>query len=339
MRPAGFRRRIRLGPGGEFDLIRAFLDDDEDLPAEVLVGPGDDCAVLAGGRIAVSCDLALEGVHFRREWLAPSEIGYRCAAAALSDIAAVAAVPIALLVSFGLAAEDVTSGVARDLQRGMDEAAKRVGAAVVGGDLTRSPGPLVVDVVALGRAEAPILRDGARVGDEVWVTGALGGAAAAVRMLESGRTPEARLRAFYARPVPRVGEALWLAEHGLLHSLIDLSDGLAADAGHLAAASGLGIVIEGACVPVDQGARGQAGDDFEALEAALSGGDDYELCFTAAPGAVQELAEAFQTRFSVTLSRVGRVVEGHGLFIDQGDGEARPLRLGGYDHFRPDGRG
>lgn len=332
-RQGRFRRRIRLGPGAEFDLIRSFLADDEDLPAEVVVGPGDDCAVVEGGLLALTCDLAVEGIHFRREWLAPVEIGYRSAAAALSDLAAVAAVPVAVLVSCALPLEDVRGTVAGDLQRGVEEAARRVGAAVVGGDLSRSPGALVLDVVAVGRAQDPILRDGGRAGDELWVTGGLGAAGAAVRVLRRGDSLKPDLRGAYARPVSRVGEALWLAERGVLHALVDISDGLAADAAHVASASGVGIVLESGRVPVDPRARLVAGDDREALDLALSGGEDYELCFAALPGAVEELRESFETRFAVPLTRVGRVVEGQGIYLDRGDGEPEPLRGAGYDHF------
>jgi thiamine-monophosphate kinase len=336
IRTTGFRRRIRLGPGTEFDLIGSLLGAD-DLPPEVVVGPGDDCAVLEGGRWAVSCDLSLEGVHFRRDWLSIREIGYRAAAAALSDLAAVAAAPVASLVSYGLTPEDVESDAARELHRGVEEACGQVGAVVVGGDLSSSPTVLVVDVVVLGRADAPVLRDGARVGDDVWVTGGLGGAGAALRVLLQGSLPEPALRSAYAHPVPRVREAIWLAERESLHALIDLSDGLGADAGHVAAASGVGIVLEAVRLPVAPRALRVAAGERVALELALSAGDDYELCMAAAPGALEELRDDFESTFSLPLTRVGRVVEGRGVYLDSGDGEPEPLHDAGYDHIA--GRG
>jgi thiamine-monophosphate kinase len=331
-RATGFRRRVRLGPGTEFDLIGSFLDGGGDLPPEVVVGPGDDCAVLEGGRWAVSCDLSLEGVHFRRDWLTLREIGYRAAAVALSDLAAVAATPVATLVSYGLTSDDLGADAARELHHGVEEACGEVGAVVVGGDLTRSPTILVVDVVVLGRADAPVLRDGARVGDEVWVTGGLGAAGAALRVLLHGNAPEPALRAAYAHPSPRVREALWLAERESLHALIDLSDGLGADAGHLAAASGVGIVLEAARLPVAPGTARVAGGERDAVELALSAGDDYELCMAAAPGALEELRDEFGSTFSLPLTLVGRVVEGRGVYLDSGDGEPVPLHDAGYDH-------
>lgn len=327
-RATGFRRRVRLGSGAEFDLINSLIERDGDLPPEVLVGPGDDAAVIEGGRLVLSCDLAVEGVHFRRDWLSPHEIGYRAAAAALSDLAAMAATPVAALVSYGLTVEDMVKGVVYELQKGVGEACRGVGAAVVGGDLSRSAS-LVLDVVVVGRAEAPLLRDGARVGDEVWVTGHLGRSGTALERLLRNGAEDQVARNVYARIEPRVREALWLAERADLHALIDLSDGLGADAGHLAAASSVGIVLEAARVPVDpeivEGGR-------EALERALASGDDYELCLVAPPAAVEGLASEFEDHFSLPLTRVGRVVEGQGVYLDDGDGEPVPLHGSGYDH-------
>ena len=175
---------MALGPGGEFDLIRRFLAGGEGGSSHVVVGPGDDAAVLEGGWV-VSTDLSMEDVHFRRAWLRDEEVGYRAAAAALSDLAAMAATPVGLLVSMAF-----PRGGRWDLesvQAGVRKAAALVGASVIGGDLSRSPGPLVLDVTVVGRARSPVLRAGAAPGDEVWVTGALGASAAAVPSLRRPR--------------------------------------------------------------------------------------------------------------------------------------------------------
>lgn len=333
----GFRRRVRLGAGSEFDLIRSFTEGTADLPPEVLVGPGDDCGVVGDGRFALTCDLAVEGVHFRRDWLAAEEIGRRACAAALSDLAAVAATPVAVLVSCAATVEDVDSGMVGAVQRGVADEAGGLGAAVMGGDLSRSPGPLMLDIVAVGRVDRPVLRDGARPGDELWVTGRLGAAGAVLRVLLDGGTPDPEARAAWARPTARVDEARWLAGQGTLHALIDLSDGLAGDAGHVAAASGVGIVLEADRVPVAPAARDVGSGGAEALALALSAGDDYELCLAAAPGVVDGLRDRFEERFSVELTRVGRVVEGQGVYLDRGDGEPEPLRAAGFSHFTPGG--
>jgi thiamine-monophosphate kinase len=333
--------RIRLGPGGEFDLIRRLLAQDaairERIGGEapgleaVLVGTGDDCTVVHGAGIAVSVDLSIEDVHFRRPWIEPEEIGWRATAASLSDLAAVAARPLGVLVSLALPPTD------RDGERvmaGVSEAAARHGALLLGGDVARSPGPLVIDVAAIGQTGAPVLRSGARPGDEIWVTGRLGAAAAAVRTWEAGGMAEPAARAAFARPHARIPEARWLAERGALHALIDLSDGLAGDAGHLASASGVRILLELDHVPVHEAALRATGTRREALALALGGGEDYELCFAAPGGAGAALAGEFRMRFGLELTRVGTAAEGEGIFGREGGGEPRPLALRGFSHFQ-----
>lgn len=321
-------RTITLGPGGEFDLIRRFLASDPEPGGSVLVGPGDDAAVLVGGWV-LSADLSVEDVHFHRGWITDEEVGYRAAAAALSDLAAMAAEPVGLLVSMAL---PPGGGVdAEAVQRGVRAAAGAVGAAVLGGDLSRSPGPLFLDVTVVGRAHTPVLRAGARPGDEVWVTGALGGAGAAVALWNSGREPEAGLRAAFARPVPRTAAALELVRAGVARAMVDLSDGLAGDAGHLAAAGGVRVVLETERIPLHPGVVG-ALPPSAALEAALRGGEDYELCFVAPPGAVEADA-GLAARTGVRLTRVGRVEEGEGLWLETGGGPPLPVGRGGHDHM------
>ncbi len=317
-------RTVAMAPGGEFDLIRRFLAEEGELPADVRVGPGDDAAVLHRGTV-LSSDLSVEDVHFRRDWITDVEIGYRAAAAALSDLAAMAAEPVGLLVSVA-----APRGGAVDLEAvhsGVRAAASDVGAAVLGGDLSRSPGPLVLDVTVVGCTDWPVLRSGARPGDEVWVTGTLGAAAAAVRVWEGGQQPGPDLREAFARPTPRIAEARCLAEREVPHALIDVSDGLAGDAGHLAAASDVRIVLEAARIPVAEAAATNA---EEGLEFALHGGEDYELCFTTSPDRVD--AQDFVDRFGLRVTRVGRVEEGAGVWLER-DGGVERLERGGYDHL------
>ena len=321
-----------LGPGPEFDLIRRFLAGSAPAAhgrADVRVGPGDDCAVIAGNGIAVTVDMAVEDVHFRRAWLALDEIGWRAAAASLSDLAAMAARPIGVLASVALTDRD--AGEAGEaLVRGIAEAAAASGAALIGGDLVRSSGPLVVDIVALGEAPDPVLRGGARPGDELWVTGRLGGAAAAVAAWTRGEEPGEEARRAFARPEPRVTEALWLAERHVPSAMLDLSDGIAGDAGHLAAASGARVRIEAAALPVARGAESEA--DPVALAAA--GGEDYELCFSAAPGVTESVREAFESKFGIPLTRVGRIEDGEGVVVVDAKGRSMDLRA--FQHWRKD---
>jgi len=180
-----------------------------------------------------------------------------------------------------------------------------------------------------------VLRTGALAGDALWVTGALGGAAAAVTAWRKGEAPPPAAREAFACPRARTGEALWLHERGVLHAMLDLSDGLAGDAAHLAAASGVGIVLDLERVPVAAAALDVVGSSEAALDLALSGGEDYELCFAAAPGVIEALAAEFQDRFGVALTRVGEVTApaGAALSARAADGSVRPLGRTGYRHF------
>lgn len=318
-------RRVHLGPGDEFDLIRRFIAGEVDHSPDILVGPGDDAAVLRGGWV-LSTDISVEDVHFRRAWIRDDEIGFRAAAAALSDLAAMAATPVGVLVS--MACPRGGSVDAERVQAGVREAAALVGASVIGGDVSRSPGPLILDVTVVGRTDAPVLRSGAVAGDEVWVTGFLGASAAAVRAWEEGTQPAPPLREAFARPTPRTDVAGALALAGVLHALVDISDGLAGDAGHLAAAGGVAVVLEIARIPVAEAARDALGESA-AMELALHGGEDYELCFAAPPGVV---SAALVRATGVLLTRVGRVEVGEGVWLEGVDGVRTRSARGGFDH-------
>lgn len=325
---------LPLAPGPEFDLIRRFLPQPVragDRP-DVLVGPGDDCAVVCGSGIALSTDMSVEDVHFRRDWLSAREIGFRAAAAALSDLAAVAARPVGVLCSLATGPEDATR-MAAEVMHGVRDAADRAGAVLLGGDLARSPGPVVVDVTVVGECPRPVLRSGAHAGHEVWVTGELGGSAAYVAARRAGEEGDPEARERFAHPRPRVREALWLAERNLPTAMIDLSDGLAGDAAHLSAASSVAVLLIPELIPVHPAARRRAESDEEALRMALSGGEDYELCFTAPVGAVTPHLREFETTFGVPLTSVGRLGGGDGVWWVDAEGHRRPLEMRGYRHF------
>lgn len=328
---------IRLGPGGEFDVIRDILSGDEAAEPALRVGPGDDAAVLARCARVLSTDLSVEGIHFRREWLRPEEIGYRATMAALSDLAAMGADPLAVLVSLAAPPEDAASGYLADVGRGTRDAAREVGAALAGGDVTRSPGPLVVDVVVVGETDAPVLRSGAAPGDEVWVTGTLGGAAAAVRLLEAGSPLPSGLRQRFARPRPRFAAMREIRGAVPVTAGMDVSDGILQDAGHLAASSGVRITLSAHLIPVDPGVEHLLQEE-DALQVALSGGEDYELLLTLRPGLAQR-ASAISARLGIPLTRVGVVEEGSGVgIVDPAGHPVLPGRTG-FDHFPGGGPG
>jgi thiamine-monophosphate kinase len=321
---------MNLGPGKEFDRIRAIFDRLAKLLPEN-APLGDDCALVPFGDVtlALSIDASLEGVHFRTDWLDFTEIGFRAAAAALSDLAAEGALPIGMLVSLGVPATQNGKKVdpAVEIMEGVAAIAGNVGAQILGGDMTRSD-KYTVDICVIGRAERPVRRSGAREGDALWVTGYLGGAGLALERMRAGegRKMPKLLRNRYAYPEPRLEAGRWLAQYGAT-AMIDISDGLAADAQHLAAASEVGIEINLEQIP--------CWDDVEAI-AAVASGEEFELLLTMPPGFGDANASAFRAETGVHLSRIGTCQRGGGgrrggvRLLDHN----KPLPLpAGYDHF------
>lgn len=332
----------RPGPAlGEFELIERLRSLVPGAGAGVVRGIGDDTAVLRpGATVLATCDVQVEGVHFTRELCTPADVGWRALAVNLSDIAAMGGIPKHALVSLLLPASAGSAAV-EDLYRGMAEIARLHGVAVVGGNVSFTPGPLVVDVTLLGEAEHPVLRRGARPGDGVWMTGSAGKSAAGRFLLEHGDvdvTERGTLEAAYRRPVPRVaaGQVLGaLARSGLVTAMIDTSDGTASDLLHLAEASQVGARLDAALVPVPRGladAARAAGLSSDAWT--LGGGEDYELLFTAAKEFAGRAAEVAAAA-GVALARIGEVLperDGRVLVTSAG---AVPLRPAGWDHLAP----
>ena len=306
---------IALGPGKEFDIVRSLLAEWGKSAERI----GDDAAVLEvpnGEKLVVSTDTSLEGVHFRRDWLNHFEIGYRATAASLSDLAAMAARPLGLMIALTLPEADRSE--ARAIATGIREGASAVLCPIVGGDLS-SGKVLSLTITALGSVARPISRAGAKRGQRVYVTGHLGGPAAALRAWNAGAEPSERDRARFAHPIPRIDAAIGLAERGAT-SAIDVSDGLIADIGHLAAASKVCIEVDLAHIPRLNG--------VSPLEAASSG-EEYEIVVTAPQIDVAQ----FSSEFGLDLTEIGRVVAGSSgvQLLNDGQRVTAPL---GFDHFR-----
>jgi thiamine-monophosphate kinase len=322
----------------EFELIEKLRAA---LPASggsVRLGSGDDAAITEPrGRTATSVDAIVEGVHFTRPAYSPEAIGHKALAAALSDLAAMGAEAGEAYVVLGLPAdegEEVTLGIAE----GIGRLARATGTVVAGGDITRSP-VLSVTVTVVGH-EAPeiwlVSRAGARAGDVVAVTGELGGAAAALALLDGTAAAEppsrAALLARQFAPDPRLAAGRALADAGAT-AMIDVSDGLGADAGHLAEASRGGIEIDMRAVPIQAGVTEVAGSAGAAHELAAGGGEDYELLAALPPASFEPAREAVE-RCGTNLTAIGIVTAGEGVVIRDGDKKIDPT---GFDHRRAAG--
>lgn len=298
---------------GEFGLIER-LRAKTKTAAPVVVGIGDDAAVLRvrpGWDQLLTTDMLVEGRHFRLKDATLEEIGWKAMAVNLSDIAAMGGLPKAAVVAVGLP-KRFSVRQAESLFRGLSKAARRFGTGIAGGD-TNASNKLVIAVTLLGEVERgrAVLRSGARVGDEVWVTGRLGGSLASRHHL---------------RFTPRVREARWLIENFKVHAMMDLSDGLASDLRRMAQESGVGFRIDGQAVP-----RAVYPKSPVSLKAALSDGEDFELLFTMPARESQKLR---RSRRPVLMTPIGTVTHrGRGIRLAFA-GKERPLEEKGYDHFK-----
>lgn len=315
----------------EFDLIARYFA--RPTPQAVL-GPGDDCALLApspGMELAITTDMLVAGVHFLPD-TDPCQLGWKTLAVNVSDLAAMGARPRWALLAGSLPAAD--EGWIGAFAEGLFACAKRYGVDLIGGDTTR--GPLNLCITALGEVPAgrALRRDGAQIGDDLWVSGQPGLAALGLAHLQ-GKTQlteplAARCIAALQRPLPRVELGLALQTRGLAHAMIDVSDGLLADLGHILERSGLAAEVFGTQLPyLPAGA-----DPVLARQSQLSGGDDYELVFAAPTARRLELA-ALAAELDLPLWRFGRTVAGTAgaLSLLDENGQPLPIDRKGFDHF------
>lgn len=299
----------------EFDYIR-WLRERTPTHPRVLVGPGDDCAVLRPSKapLLVKTDMLLENAHFILEQAGPRRVGRKAMAVNLSDIAAMGGTPVAAVVSVGLR-RGGSQQLAEELYLGMREIADQFDTAIVGGDTNTWDGGLVVSVALLGDAgpQGPILRAGAKPGDWLLVTGPLGGSVLGKHLDFT----------------PRIAEALELQRHATIHAMLDISDGLAADVNHICEESGCGAVLAAERIPIADAAQ-TMNDGRAPLEHALGDGEDFELVFAVAPDDGRRLLET-QPVSGITLAWIGECLPAPGLFLDE-NGQRRPLAPLGYVH-------
>lgn len=314
----------------EFDLIARFFT--RPAPGAVL-GVGDDAALMrvsSGMELTVSSDMLVAGRHFLPD-ADPYQLGHKALAVNLSDLAAMGASP--RWATLSLALPEADEAWLAPFSQGFFELAQRHGVDLVGGDTTRGPLNLCITIlgeVPMGQA---LRRDGAQAGDDVWVSGSLGGAALGLRHLlgETRLTVEEQASCLERLHTPQPRLELGQALLGLAHGAIDISDGFMADLGHILARSGTGAEIHMEQLPAHPAVAARMASPL-AQQCLLAGGDDYELCFTAAPGRAQAILAA-GARSGVSVARVGRITQDSGLRIIRADGQAVARELRGYDHF------
>jgi len=326
---------------GEFRLIERLLAKLATAGEGVMVGPGDDTAVVRVGDTTAlaTTDMLLEGVHFEIGLSTPADVGWKALAVNLSDVAAMGGVPRFALVSLGAPAATPAETL-EQLYGGLDECARESGVAVVGGD-TVGADCLIVSVAVIGEpgVSGIVTRGGARPGDVVCVTGAVGGAAAGLVLLRSAANDERAasvldrfpaLARAHRRPTPRVREGMAVAASGAT-AMIDVSDGLGRDVGHICESSGVGVRLDGRSIPGADGlADAAVWAGVDPIDLAIGGGDDYELAFTIAAHRFDALVRALAP---TKVTRIGEIVADLEALIDRGDGTVQPLSALGWDHF------
>jgi thiamine-monophosphate kinase len=317
-------------------------------PSWVLVGPGDDAAVIRPERGALdvlTTDAQVEGIHFDPRFVPPDAIGHRALAVNISDLAAMGAAPRAALLSLVLP-DQLEVAVVDGIVDGLLRVAERHRVAIIGGNITRSPrlgseqapGPLMIDVTAIGSVKPRriLTRSGARPGDEVFVTGTIGGAAVGLQSLRTranSNDPNDSNEQKYLRPEPRVRAGLLLGRNRAASACIDLSDGLADGLGQIAAASGVGIIVDETAIPLADGvSEFYESRGTDPLCAALAGGDDYELLFTARPAWRGRLKAVLSQAGDLPITKIGVVTSDTRLIVRSTAGD-RDLPAG-FEHFR-----
>jgi thiamine-monophosphate kinase len=317
---------------GEFGLIERLRE------MEIVRGIGDDCAVMSppdGFDLVMTADALIENVHFKHEWTDWGRLGWKSIAVNLSDIAAMAAAPAGFLITLGLRSDTTVE----DVVEFYDGASGLLGlyrSPIVGGDIV-SAEHTSISVTAFGYVERgkAVTRSGAKPGDDLWVTNTLGDAEAGLRLLQAGQAKACP--AFYSRhtrPVPWLPTSWLVAQAGIAHAMIDVSDGLAGDLGHICEESGVGAVIEETALPTaPELAQLAPVMGWDPLDLALHGGEDYQLLIAAEPGHERLMAAIQEEVSPPTLTRIGHIVEGSGITLVRRDGSSIALKPRAFQHF------
>jgi thiamine-monophosphate kinase len=305
----------------------------------LITGIGDDCAVLRvppGHELLVTTDFTIEKVHFRRDWHPPELVGRRCLTRGLSDIAAMGGEPRAAFLSLAVASDVPQQWIDRFL-KGLLDLAEEFKVPLAGGDTAQSAGGIQADIVVVGSVPKgkAILRSGAKAGERIYVTGELGGSAAALSQLaksKRGCIEYSRQIAQKSGPQPRLAVGQWLCQKGMASAMIDLSDGLSTDLEHICEESHVGAEIDAEAIPranfgLKFGSKLGLGKERVALDFALHGGDDYELLFTSSTPIPPQIA-------GVRVTRIGRTTRSQGMRLIGADGKVRRLKAEGWEHFK-----
>ena len=324
-------KKSKLTSLGEFGLIRR-IQQQAGTAEHLILGIGDDCAIqrqVSDQDLLTSTDLLIEGVHFDLRWTSLEELGRKSVAVNLSDIAAMGGTPQSLFLAVACPAQ-ISCDQLQQFTAGFLSEAKKYSVVLAGGDTCRSAGPLMISVTVQGVAAKgrAILRSGAAPGDVIYVSGSLGDSALALQLLKQGESPPPQLAFRHHTPQARVALGQQLAEQQLASGMLDISDGLLADLGHIVEDSAVGADIELSKVPLSDAFRSALEIDPQLIDLALTGGEDYELLFTSKE---QDLQERPELKPAVT--RIGVITVERGIKCRRPDAGLYQCSRGGFDHF------
>lgn len=331
---------MKLSEIGEFGFIERFAHRFEDLLGPNAMGIGDDCAILPAGDhdLVITTDMLVEDIHFIREKMSALDLGHKALAVNLSDVAAMGARPTGSFLSIAIPS-DVPVEYLDELMEGYHELSAQHQLPLMGGDTTRSPQKLVLNISVIGtiaKGQAR-LRSGAQVGDHLVVTSTLGDSAAGLQVLLNdwqGKADSDWLLQRHLRPQAHVAQGQWLAQHKSVHAMMDVSDGIASDLQHILKASKKGAHIDLDQLPLSPQLQAfSRARKMDAHELATSGGEDYCLLLTVAGGQLPKLREAYKKEFGEDLYPIGHITEAGGLQWQQAGKLLKQAPRGGFNHF------
>jgi len=333
---------LKITEIGEFGLIESIRKDCVTPREGVVMGIGDDCAVYQSspGRVLLlTTDMLVEDVHFLWNSITPFQLGRKAIAVNLSDIAAMGGNPLVTLISLGIPADRAVEEI-HELYRGMRDMCGRHAVSIVGGDTVAARKNLIINVSLIGEADEHevLYRSGARPGDKIYLTGVVGDSGAGLAVLKGEITPPASLGSHFIKahnePDPHITAGRAIGASRLASAMIDLSDGLLADLGHITEESGVGALLFENKIPLSRELKGLAGyADYSPLDFALSGGEDYVLLVTVPAKNIPEFERTCKKHGTPLLFQVGEIQEGKGIRIMHEDGSVEEVADRGFDHF------
>ncbi len=323
---------------GEFGLIGKIKDKFEKLTPKAITGIGDDCAVIPLNEThsyVITTDMLIEGQHFLIDSVTPYELGHKTLAVNLSDIAAMGAKPYATLLSIALSS-DITPEWCDSFIAGYHSLSAAFGVALIGGDTTSAPkGAVAISVTAMGIVPNNNIkkRDGAAIGDIIAVTSTLGGSSMALKMILANQEPPQELRQLHYQPNPHINEGVWLGKQQCVTSMMDISDGIASDLGHICTLSHCGADIELEKVPTHPKVLELCNSEgWDTTDFTLSGGEEYTLLLTVSKEHFAHLSKEYRDKFGATLYPIGRCCKGDSINFINSNGENQSVTKG-FTHF------